>query len=245
MSLIQNPDTKQQFYEWMLAEGSLTEKSCKSYCGAISTISRWAVEESVLIGSIYDVIDLPTYIEVKGLASGTNEFVIRNVKGRKMFSCALDWYERFLRRCSVLNKNVQEEGVVLTTSSLALRESRIGQGIFRRQLNDYWENRCSVTGCLDADDESILIGSHIKPWAESSNNERLDPFNGLLLTPNLDKLFDKGYVTFASDGVIKISGSLVSPDILGVSADMAINEDKLDGRHRAYLDYHRAEVFKG
>ena len=95
MSVIQNPDTKQQFYEWMLAEGSLAEKSCKSYCGAISTISRWAVEEAFLTGSIYDVIDLPTYIEVKGLASGTNEFVIRNVRGRKMFSCALDWYERF------------------------------------------------------------------------------------------------------------------------------------------------------
>nr|WP_115095287.1 HNH endonuclease [Synechococcus sp. UW106] len=245
MTSLQNLDTKQQFYEWMLAEGSLAEKSCKSYCGAISTISRWAEEEDVLTGSIYDVVDLSTYIEVKELASGTNEFVVRNVRSRKMFSCALDWYERFLRQNSVLTKIVQEKEVVLTTSSLALRGSRVGQGVFRRQLNEYWENKCSVTGYLDAADESILIGSHIKPWAERSNNERLDPFNGLLLTPNLDKLFDKGYVSFAGDGSIMISGSLESPGVLGVRSDMAISRLKLDGRHRAYLDYHRTELFKG
>ena len=162
-----------------------------------------------------------------------------------MFSCALDWYERFLRQNSVLTKIVQEKEVVLTTSSLALRGSRVGQGVFRRQLNEYWENKCSVTGYLDAADESILIGSHIKPWAERSNNERLDPFNGLLLTPNLDKLFDKGYVSFAGDGSIMISGSLESPGVLGVRSDMAISRLKLDGRHRAYLDYHRTELFKG
>ncbi|EAR19889.1 hypothetical protein WH7805_13253 [Synechococcus sp. WH 7805] len=244
MSLIQNPDTKQQFYEWMLAEGSLTEKSCKSYCGAISTISRWAVEENVLAGSIYDVVDLSVFLEAKELASGTNEFVVRNIRGRKMFSSALDWYEKFLRHAYVFVGDAESREVVLTTSSLALRESRVGQGIFRRQLNDYWGNMCAVTGYLDTDAESILIGSHIKPWAKSSNHERLDPYNGLLLTPNLDKLFDKGYVSFASNGVILISGSLVSPDVLGLSADMAINEDKFDGRHQAYLDYHRAELFK-
>ena len=244
MPLSRHLDTKQQFYEWMLAEGTLAEKSCKSYCGAIVSISKWTTEEDVLSGSIYDVIDLPEYLEVKDLASGTSEFAVRNIRGRKMFSCALDWYERFLKDNCASVEDAQGKEVVLTTSSMALRESRVGQGVFRAQLNDYWGNRCSVTGYLDAEYESVLIASHIKPWAESLNKERIDLFNGLLLTPNLDKLFDKGYVSFAGDGSIMIAGSLQSPNILGVYADMSINKNKLNEQHQAYLNYHRTELFK-
>ena len=138
MSSLQDFDTKQQFYEWMLADGSLAEKSCKSYCGAISTISKWAFDENVLKTSIYDVVDLQAYTEVKELASGTNEFMIRNVRGRKMFSCALDWYEKFLRQKSLSGVDAQERETVLTTSSIALRESRVGQGVYRRQQSLPW-----------------------------------------------------------------------------------------------------------
>jgi len=70
-------------------------------------------------------------------------------------------------------------------------ETRLGQGRYRIQLIDIWR-KCSVT---EFDRLDLLIASHIKPWKVSSEKERIDPFNGLLLTPNLDKLFDLGRST--------------------------------------------------
>jgi hypothetical protein len=54
----------------------------------------------------------------------------------------------------------------------------------------------------------LMIASHIVPWKESTNPERLDPYNGLLLTPNLDKLFGEYWITFRNDGRVVISKHL-------------------------------------
>ena len=74
----------------------------------------------------------------------------------------------------------------------ALIRSRIGQGRFRYDLLEMWEGRCCITG-LDID--ALLRASHIKPWRDSNNAERLDPYNGLLLSPGYDAAFDKGLIT--------------------------------------------------
>ena len=66
--------------------------------------------------------------------------------------------------------------------------SRIGQGQFRTDLIEYWQG-CSISGCKQIE---VLRASHIKPWRSSSNTERLDLYNGLLLLPNLDACFDSG-----------------------------------------------------
>ena len=60
----------------------------------------------------------------------------------------------------------------------------------------YWDG-CAISKCSLTD---MLVASHIKPWKDSTNDERLDVFNGLLLLPNYDKLFDLGYLTFTSEG---------------------------------------------
>ena len=88
----------------------------------------------------------------------------------------------------------------------------------------------------------ILIASHIKPWNESSNEEKLDPYNGLLLLPNYDKLFDKHLISFDDDGRIIISPQIKKEEykILGISAD-----DKLFNvfeENKPYLKIHR-EIF--
>ena len=73
--------------------------------------------------------------------------------------------------------------------------------------------------------------------------ERLDGFNGLLLTPNLDRAFDKGYVSFDGNGRILIS-PVMTEDLeaaLGIRRDMALRFH--DARIEQYLQYHRAEVF--
>jgi|HubBroStandDraft_2_1064218.scaffolds.fasta_scaffold90872_2 putative restriction endonuclease len=70
----------------------------------------------------------------------------------------------------------------------AVIKARRGQGKFRIDVIALWGG-CAVTGCSLA---KVLVASHIVPWAEcSTDKEKLDPFNGLLLTPNLDKLVDR------------------------------------------------------
>jgi 5-methylcytosine-specific restriction protein A len=118
-------------------------------------------------------------------------------------------------------------------------QSRIGQGRFRTEVINYW-NGCAVTSCQRIE---LLRASHIKPWRNSSNEERLDVYNGLLLIPNLDVAFDNGMVSFAADGKIIISGLLTEDDRLklGIHPDMRIT--RIDERHRKYLEYHRKNVF--
>ncbi len=121
----------------------------------------------------------------------------------------------------------------------ALVKNRIGQGYFRNLLLSYWKS-CAVTGMAF---EPMLRASHIKPWRLSNNNERLDIYNGLLLTPNLDQAFDTGFISFANDGRILISKRLSNIDQqeLGISDSMKLRE--IADRHRKYLAFHQAHVF--
>lgn len=119
-------------------------------------------------------------------------------------------------------------------------KARIGQGIFRDWLIDYW-GKCSVTGCTKID---VLIASHIKPWKDCDNKEAIDVYNGLLLTPNIDKLFDKGMISFSENGEIMISSKLNDKDLesLGVNVNMKLS--KIEDEHSKYFDYHRKKIFK-
>jgi putative restriction endonuclease len=128
----------------------------------------------------------------------------------------------------------------------AVREvvQRVGQDIFRRTLIEYWGGRCAVTG-LDV--VEVLRASHIKPWADcESDTERLDVFNGLLLAPHLDALFDRGLVTFSDAGQLLRSPQLSDHQwaLLGIDGVEARAASLADG-HRRYLRWHRAEVFRG
>jgi putative restriction endonuclease len=118
---------------------------------------------------------------------------------------------------------------------------RLGQGKFRKDLIKLW-GECSVTGLPLL---GVLKASHIKPWKYSSNSERLDPFNGLLLAPNLDALFDSGYISFSEDGKIIISEHLGHENInlLGINSDMMLRY--VYPQNRLYLLYHRENVFIG
>ena len=96
---------------------------------------------------------------------------------------------------------IRKDSTILETQKELLISARIGQHKYRKDLIELWE-KCSVSKCKMTD---ILIASHIKPWNESSNEEKLDPYNGLLLLPNYDTLFDKHLISFDEDGRIIIS----------------------------------------
>ena len=119
-------------------------------------------------------------------------------------------------------------------------KARIGQGLFRNLLVDYWQSG-SVTECPD---RQLLIASHIKPWKVCDPREAIDVYNGLLLTPNLDKLFDLGLITFSDEGRILIS-SEVSEEvkkIFGINIETKLC--KIEDSHKGYLQFHRENVFQ-
>lgn len=152
----------------------------------------------------------------------------------------------YLHSVKIISNPIQEiEAYKSTYNNLSNTEresiiqSRIGQGRFRAELINYW-GCCAVTGCQTTD---ILRASHIKPWRESSNKERLDIFNGLLLIPNLDVSFDMGFISFEDNGKIIISDFITKEDRLklGICSDMKI--ERINQLHFAYLNYHRKYVF--
>ena len=130
-------------------------------------------------------------------------------------------------------------GNLQETERIALRKSRVGQGVFRERVIELWGG-CSVTGLSE---HSLLRASHVKPWRKCSNAERLDPLNGLLLHPALDHLFDSGWIAFDPQGKIQISGSLSAPHlvILGVDPGMALR--KVPRGAGDYLSFHRTHLF--
>ena len=87
----------------------------------------------------------------------------------------------------------------------------------------------------------MLVASHIKPWRVATDLERLDPYNGLLLIPNLDKAFDSGLISFDDKGKILISNALSDPEKLGINTDLKVS---LHSENKEYLSYHRENVFR-
>ncbi len=137
-------------------------------------------------------------------------------------------------------QNVKEYQTLAKKKRKSLIEARIGQGQYRNELLDLW-GCCSVTGCKST---QVLIASHIKPYAACDVYEAMDRFNGLLLIPNLDKLFDKGLITFDDDGRIIISDRLNEKDIETLSISGSMKTRFLKEENKKYLKYHRCEIFK-
>jgi len=121
-------------------------------------------------------------------------------------------------------------------------QQRVGQDVFRATLLEYWGGRCAISGL---DEPQLLRASHIKPWAKcDTDNERLDVFNGLLLAPHYDALFDAGWITFDEAGLVVISPSLKegSRQVIGLRGDERLHT--LAPEHARYLAWHRTHEFR-
>jgi len=132
---------------------------------------------------------------------------------------------------------VKTAGLPRTTEAERLVVMRIGQDIFRDALMDYWGGRCPLTGITEP---ALLRASHIVPWSDCNDEQRLDVHNGLLLSALWDAAFDKGLVSFNDDGTLRISASLSESarQALGVATVPPVAGLRDD--HRANLAAHRA-----
>lgn len=119
-----------------------------------------------------------------------------------------------------------------------LIKQRVGQQSYRQALLEYWGGKCAVTGVESA---AVLRASHAKPWSEcESDEERLDVFNGFLLTANLDALFDRFLITFDESGFMLVSKKIIQSDrdLLGLNQKLKLRW--FANEHQIYLEYHRS-----
>lgn len=140
-----------------------------------------------------------------------------------------------------LRKDIERDPRMNETEKLALVLARRGQGRFREAVQRI-ESRCRITG---VDRPEYLRASHCKPWRDCTNEERLDAENGLLLTPSIDHLFDRGFITFSDAGTVLISpvAHRESLERMGVAVDRAVEVGRFTARQRGFLEYHREDVF--
>jgi len=168
---------------------------------------------------------------------------------------------QWLRRASALAQSLPNQAAVdfdaqvqqalaslpaadgMSTEVQRMVRQRVGQDRYRQAMLDYWGGACAVTGLTLA---PALRASHAKPWAEcASDIERLDVFNGFLLSANLDTLFDQYLISFTVEGGILISPQITVKDrvCLGLSPEMKLRW--IAEGHLKFLKYHQDKYASG
>ena len=208
--------------------------------------SRGYVNSSDSIYKLIREVSLPlvTYISTMKL----------DYKGQPMFYWKLfaDFEELEKRKAFIANygsySDKEDETMVVRVSepnsiNITTRGAREGQDEYRRKLL----SECPFCPITMINEESLLIASHIKPWAVSETNEKTDPNNGLVLSPLYDKLFDRGFITFNDDKRVIISNWLSRQvkERIGIRDNQFFQFLPLNPYRCEYLQFHRESVFKG
>ena len=132
--------------------------------------------------------------------------------------------------------------IIRETEKTALVQARRGQGVFRDNVRSI-ERACRIT---KVDRLEHLIAGHVQPWRDCSNEQRLDGENGLLLTPTVDHLFDRGFISFEDSGELIVSPVADSKSLrrMGVDPDRRLNVGSFSQGQRRYLEFHRENILR-
>jgi hypothetical protein len=146
----------------------------------------------------------------------------------------LEYWEHHIELAIDSEPNIQE------TDRRALVTARRGQGLFKDRVMRQ-EQRCRITL---VDNPAHLRASHCKPWRDCNNDERLNGENGLLLTPSIDHLFDRGFISFEDTGELIISPVAHRPSLnkMGIDTGRTVNVGSFTEGQRSFLNYHRDAV---
>jgi len=228
---------------WLGQNTNLSDSSIYKYSHAINTISNDMQKTGIIKKRI---IDMPLFeIDLAiSLILSNKSFSNKNIIGNNMYSSALKWYRFYIKSDVFTDVAVQEELEKIENSNITEKEaiikSRIGQGLFREKLlNKY---RFCVISKIDI--PQLLVASHLKPWAVSTNNERLSINNGLLLSATYDRLLDNGLISFKSDGKIIISKIIDKENRNRL--DLVENQEykiQCNQEMKTYLEYHNDVIF--
>lgn len=127
------------------------------------------------------------------------------------------------------------------TEKEQLIKARRGQGVFRKRVEQL-ENSCRMTGIKDI---QLLVASHIKPWKDSNDEEKLDGNNGLLLSPHVDKLFDAGWISFSDSGKVLCRDKNVTQTMKVWGLRPNVRVGSFNRKQQFYLKFHRAKWLFG
>ena len=146
----------------------------------------------------------------------------------------LDWWEHRIEN------RIECDTAIPPTDREAIIRARRGQGVFKQRVMEI-EQRCRITGVANP---VHLIASHCKPWRDSNNTERVNGENGLLLTPTIDHLFDRGFIGFEDSGNLIISpvAHKQSLEWMGIETKGTVNVGGFTEGQRHFLEFHRNAV---
>ena len=246
---MQTNDTKQlldvlpEFRIYMTTVGSLQQKTGDDYISRLKfLLYRHQIDFSLDKSKVEAILAIEeserdkreiykTKDSIRDFRAGLNKFL------QFIESDYEKIYENNLTEQIEAVKNSQD---LSPTEKEAIIKSRVGQSVFREGLLRHWDG-CAISKCKMKD---ILIASHIKPWRMADNYERLDSYNGLLLLPNYDKLFDKGFITIDCNGRVLLSKLISDKDkqLLNVVNLPAVQIEK---KHIQYLNFHKKFIFRG
>lgn len=135
---------------------------------------------------------------------------------------------------------IADDQQVRETERLAIIKARTGQGLFKERVSRI-EKRCRITG---VENPVHLVASHCKPWRDSNNEERLNGENGLLLTPSIDHLFDRGFIGFEDNGTLIVSPVAHRPSLqrMGIETETVISVGGFSSGQKQFLEFHRTSV---
>ena len=235
------------FSEWMQKNSNLADSSIYKYQRAINTISNEMLAYKVINKSLLTMNLFELDIAIMHILSD-DSFVRKNKTGNNMYSNALKQFRFFCADTKeaeeddlIVVEKISESQTLTDTEKQIIIKARKGQGIYRNKLLRKYDSKCIVTG---VDNSNLLIASHIKPWRICNNDERIDVENGLILCPNVDRLFDYGLITFKNDGQMIISSYVSEQNIrrLNISSERKVDL-KASNRLLRYLEYHRDILF--
>ncbi len=235
-------DIQADFYHYMVDFGGIAKKTCSDYVTRMKFLSH-----DYLLDETLTEEDIDRILQEEAVKQ-QNRDVYNSKKSLSDFRAGLNKFLSFIRsdysKCrkdTVISeiRKIERNDTIDVTEKEALVKSRVGQGMFRRELIEYWHG-CAISGCQLT---WMLVASHIKPWRDADNQERLDAYNGLLLLPNYDKLFDLGYITFDQKGRIMCSRLLDKFDRETIGITDELHLAKIEQRHLKYLKYHNENCF--
>ena len=238
---------KDNFILWMGQTTDLSENSRKKYAGAINTVSKDMMTLGIISKSLFEMKRSELDIVIPLILNNV-DFISKNIRGDHMYSNGLKQFRSYKSMIAdaeedykVIVDEINADTAITVTERASIIKSRIGQGEFRHALMERYNGSCIVTGI---NIQTLLIASHIKPWAVSNNSERLSSDNGLLLSATYDRLFDSGLISFDNSGKILVSRYVDDSNKARLKLDNkpSVNVQFSPGtKHN--LEYHRDIVF--
>lgn len=225
------------------ANASHTQKSCQVSVTELQAALTENIHECKdrLGNTIYTFLPeyLGAYIELVQSSNALN--IVPNSAGTlsaRVAAAALP--SRKKRTIKSTQQVLQQIQNLSATEREVITKQRIGQGLFKDLLINRYSCKCALCGIQT---KSMLVASHIKTWKDSTDSEKLDENNGLLLCAHHDALFDKHLISFQDNGSLIVSPTLSASEQaeLQIAAIPSIN---VSPAMKPYLADHRSKLKK-